>query len=97
MDVFHSNLESIEAAGFRDLHLSAELFRQIFKDDAIACRKESKDILDEMFLFLVQLVPISQILVEINLVGGPEGCQMFFVHFEDRVIFDGKQDESLFV
>ena len=49
-----------------------------------------------LFLF-IEFLPIFEILVEIDLVGSPEGGQVFFIHFIDRVILDGEEDKSLFI
>lgn len=83
MDVFHGDLEAVEAASFRDLDLGAELLGQVFHDDTIASGEEGEDVFDEMFLVGVEFFPVSEVLNEIDFFGGPERGQMFFVHIVD--------------
>jgi len=71
------------------------LLTKIFKNDAIGSSKEGQDVLDEVLLIGIEFLPILEILVEIDLVGGPEGCEMFLIHFIDRGVVDGEQNESL--
>jgi hypothetical protein len=55
------------------LDFVAESLDQVFVDDAVRGGKEGKDVGDEMSLIIVELVlPIVQILGEVNLFGGPE-------------------------
>lgn len=73
MHVFHSNLKSVEAPGFRDLHLRAELLGQVFQYDPITCCEEGEHIFDKVPFLFVQLFPVPHILVQVDLVGCPEG------------------------
>lgn len=95
--VLHGDLEAIEAPRLRDLHLRAKLLRQILKHDSIRCREEGEHVFDEMLLLLVQFLPVLEILVEIDLIGGPEGGEMLLVHLEDGVVLDGEEDKPLLI
>ena len=93
--VFHRNLKAIKASGLRDLYLRAKLLCQIFKDDPIWGSEKGEDVFDEVFLLLVEFLPVLEVLVEVNLICSPEGSQMLFVHFVDGVVLDGEQHKPL--
>ena len=46
-------------------------FYEIFVDDSIGRREESKDVFDEFLFLRVHLVPISHVFPEINFLSGP--------------------------
>ncbi len=50
-----------------------------------------------MFFILIKFLPVFVVLVEIDLVSGPEGGEMFFVHIKDGVVLYGEKDEALWV
>ena len=81
VNILHHNLEPIEAASFRYLDFSAEAFHQVFVHNAIRGGEEGKHMGDEVTLIVIQsMVPIVQILGQIDLLGGPEGCFGLFIH-----------------
>ena len=86
--VLHSDLEAVEAPCLGHLHLRAELLSQILKHDAVRGREKGENILDEVLLVSVQLLPVTVVLVKVDLVCSPEGCQVFFVHLKDGVVLD---------
>ena len=52
--------------------------------------------LDEMFLVSLQLlVPVLLVLLEVDLVDGPEAGHLVLVHFPDVMILDRKDDEAV--
>jgi hypothetical protein len=93
--VLHRNLEAVEASRLRDLHLTAELLGQVFEDDAVRGCEEGQDIFDEVLLLGVEFLPVSQVLVEIDLVDRPEGGEVFLVHVVDGGVVDGEEDEAV--
>ena len=48
-----------------------------------------------MFFLFVEGVPVTGVVVEIDLICGPEGGEMLFVHLVDGVVFDGEEDEAV--
>ena len=50
-----------------------------------------------MPFLLIQFLPISHILIEIDLISSPKGGQVFFIHLEDRVVLDREKHESLII
>lgn len=63
MDVFHHDLEAVEAARFRYLDFAAETLDEIFIDDAIRCGEEGEDVRDEVSLIVIEaVVPVVEIL-----------------------------------
>lgn len=95
MHVLHGDLEAVEAARLGDLHLRAKLLRQILKHDPVRGREEGEHVLDEVPLLLVEFLPVLEVLVEVDLVGGPEGGEVLLVHLEHRVVLDGEEHEPL--
>jgi hypothetical protein len=73
VDIFHHNLETVEAASLGDLNFSAEALQKILIDNTIGRSEECKDVRDEVTLIIIELlVPVLDILGEINLFSGPE-------------------------
>ena len=83
----HHDLETVEALGLGGLDLGRESLDKVLVDDTIRLKlaysedsrgatygsKESKNVLDEVSLVVVELVvPIVKIRGEIDLFGGPE-------------------------
>ena len=95
VDVLHCNLEPVEAPGFRDLHLAAELLGQVLQHDPVRGCKEGQHILYEVLLICSQLEPVLAVLGEVNLVRCPETGHLLLVHLEHRQVLDGKQHEPL--
>ena len=61
MDVLHCNLESVEGAGLWDLDFRGEVPREILQNNAIGGGKKCQDVLYEVLLALVQLLPVPQV------------------------------------
>lgn len=62
MNVLHSNLESIEAASFRDLNFLHEARGQVLIDNAITSSEESKYTRNEVLLICIEfLIPVNQV------------------------------------
>ena len=73
VDILHHDLEPIETACLGYLHLSAEPLHQVFIDDAIRSGEEGENMGDKIALVVIHsVVPIMQILGQINLFGCPE-------------------------
>jgi hypothetical protein len=84
VDVLNHDLETVEAASFRYLHLSAESLDKVLVDDAIRCSKECENVRDEEALIVVELVvPVGNVLGEINLLSRPERGLRLLVHAPD--------------
>lgn len=84
VDVLHHDLEAVEAAGLRDLDLSRETLKEVLVDDTIRGGEESKDVGDKVALIVVQaVVPVVEILGQVNLLGGPERGLGLLVHVPD--------------
>lgn len=87
VDVLHHDLETVEAAGLRNLDLSAETLNKVLVDDTIGSSEESKHVGDEVTLIIVEaVVPIVQILGQINLLSSPERGLGLLVHLPDLLI-----------
>jgi hypothetical protein len=84
VDILHHNLESIEASGFWDLHFATEALDQVLVDNSVRGRKKREDVGDEVTLVIVHsVVPVVDILGEINFLGSPKGSLGLLVHLPD--------------
>lgn len=73
VNIFHHDLEAIKAASFWYLDLPAESFNQVLVDDAIGRGEECQHMRDEVSFIIIQsMIPIMQILGEIDFFGRPE-------------------------
>ncbi|KAI3486760.1 hypothetical protein L1887_49710 [Cichorium endivia] len=84
VDVLHHDLEAIEAAGLCGLDFGAEALDEVLVDDAIRSGEEGEDVRDKVALVVVELVvPVVEVLGEVDLLGGPEGSLGLLVHLPD--------------
>ena len=84
VDVLHHDLEAVEAARFRDLNFTAEALDEVLIDDTIRRGEEGEHVGDEIALVVVQaVVPVVEVLREVNLFGSPEGGLSLLVHLPD--------------
>lgn len=84
VDVFHHNLEAVEASRFGNLYLAREALDKVLVDNAIGGSEEGEDVGDEEALVIVQtLVPVVKVLGEIDLLSSPEGSLSLLVHLPD--------------
>jgi len=88
VNIFHHDLEPVEVTGFRDLNLVAESLGYILRYYTVGSCKKGKYVLDEMLLITRKLVPVFSILVQVNFVHSPKGCQVMFVHSPYVLVFD---------
>ena len=63
VDVLHSNLEAIEAARLRELHLRTEALAEILVDDSVRGSEEGEHVRDEVLLVRRKLLPIHLIML----------------------------------
>src|SRR4029078_420711 len=97
MDVFHHDLETIKAAGFRQLYLAHEIHCQVFIYNTITGGKKCKYVRYKMTLAIIEAVPVFEIIAQVYLLGGPETGFMFFIFFPDEGIIDWEDDKAVFV
>jgi hypothetical protein len=86
VDILHHDLESIEAASFWDLNFTAEPLNKILINDTVRRREEGQDVGDEeAFIIIKAIVPVVEILGEVDLFGRPERSFGFLVHLPDLI------------
>jgi hypothetical protein len=90
VDVFHGNLESVEAPCFWELNFCAELLSEIFKYNSITSSEESQDVLNEVFFIVVEFLPVLKVLVQVDFFSSPKTGHLLLVHHPDIIILDGK-------
>jgi hypothetical protein len=84
VDVLHHDLETVEASCLGYLHLAGESLYKVLVDDTIRGGEEGEDVGDEEALVIVEtLVPVVEILGQINLFGSPERSFSLLVHLPD--------------
>ena len=84
VNVLHHDLETVEAPCLGGLDLIAETLNEILIDDTIGSGEEGKDVGHKVALVIGQsVVPIAEILRQINLLGGPERSLGLLVHLPD--------------
>ena len=63
VDVFHHNLEAVEATRLSSLYLVGETLDEVLVDNAVGCGEEGENVRDEVLLVGIQpVVPIMEIL-----------------------------------
>merc|ERR1711974_176604 len=78
-----------------DLYFARESLDEVLVDNAVGGSEEGEDVGDEEALVIVQaVVPVVEILGEIDLLCGPERSLGLLVHLPDIVVLDGEQDEA---
>jgi hypothetical protein len=79
MNVFYHDLKAVKTSGLGDLNFSGEAFHKVFIHDAVRSCEERKDVRDEMSLACIELVPVPEVMREVNFFGRPERGLGFFV------------------
>ena len=77
------NLKSVEAADFRSLDLGHKSLDQVLVHDSIRSGEEGENMLDEILLALLQLLPIVHIARKVDLFSRPERGDCLFVESPD--------------
>jgi hypothetical protein len=95
VNVLHHHLEAVEATSLRSLDLSHEALSEVFENDTVGGGEESKDVLDEMFLVVIQFLPVLNVLGEIDFLSGPESGFLVLVHLPDVVVLDGEENKAV--
>ena len=81
VDVFHHNLETIEAARLRHLNFIREMLVEVLIDDAVGGCEEGEDMRNEVTLVVVEtVVPVVNVFGQVHLFSRPKGRLDFLVH-----------------
>jgi hypothetical protein len=84
MDVLHHDLEAVEASCLWNLYFARESLDKVLVDNAVRGSEEGEDVGDEKALIVVQaVVPVVEVLGEIDLFRGPERSLGLLVHLPD--------------
>lgn len=97
MDVLHHHLEAIEAARFGDLNFSGKSLGQIFYHNSIRRCEERQHVLDKVLLVFAELLPVLDVLTEVNFVDSPEAGHLILVHLPNVFVMDRKDNEAVWV
>jgi len=69
VDILNSNLEAVEVAGFRRCDFRREITAEVLVNDAVRCRKEGKDVGDEVVFVVSETIPSCSVGLEADLFG----------------------------
>ena len=84
VDVLHHDLETVEAPRLGGLHLVGETLDEVLIDDTVRGGEECKDMRNEVALVVVHaVVPVVEVLGEVDLLNRPEGGFSLLVHLPD--------------
>ena len=97
MDVFDCNLEAVEASCFGDCDFGDEVAAQIFVDNSVRGSKECKDVGDEVTFVGMEVEPVGGVHCEADFLCCPQRCFGCFVHLPDVIVFDGKEDKTVWI
>lgn len=87
VNVLHHDLEAVEAARLGDLDFARETLNQVLIDDAVGSGEEGENVRDEVLLIIVDLVvPVVEILGQINLLSSPERGLGLLVHLPNLCV-----------
>ena len=95
MDALNHRLACIEELCLRPLYLSHKTIRQILHHNPVGAGKEANNILNKVTLILTQLLPLSYVLAQINLLRHPEHRHVLLVTIPDILVLNGKDGESV--
>lgn len=95
VDVLDRDLESVEGSGFGDLDFLHEPDGEILEDDSVGGGEEGQDVSEEVLLVGGQGFELTNVLREIDFLGGPERRFGFLVHLPDLRVLDRKHTEPV--
>ena len=95
MNILHHHLEAVETASLRSLDFSNEALCEVLKNNAVGGGKKGENMLDKVLLVLIELLPILDVLGEVNFFSGPESCLLVLVHLPDVAVLNGEEDEAV--
>jgi hypothetical protein len=84
MDVLHGDLESVEASCLWELYFSTETLNEVLVYNSVRSGEEGEDVRNEETFVIVELVvPVVNVLGQIDLLCCPEGGHGLLVHTPD--------------
>jgi hypothetical protein len=95
VDVLHGHLEPVEAPGLWDLDLGHESLSEVLEHNTVRSGKKGEDVLDEVLLTFIELLPIFQVLAQVDLFSCPEASHLILVHFPNVVVVNWKDHEPV--
>ena len=95
MNVLHHDLETVEGAGLRPAHFVGEVHDEVLVHDTVAGGKERKNVLDEVLLVIVEVLPVLEVLSKVDLFSGPERSLFLLVHGPNVIVLNGEQHEPV--
>ena len=97
MNIFHHYLKSVSSSSFRELNLAHKSLSQVFKNNTIASRKKGENHLYKILFLIGKGVPMFNVFRHIYFLGSPKAVHLFFVHFPNVLIDNGKHYVAIFV
>lgn len=96
VDRLHQILTRIEELRFRRADFPCEAHGQVLHDNSVRAREEPQNLLDEVAFVVRELVlPITQILRQVNLLWNPEDRHVLLVHLPQRTVRNREDDVAI--
>ena len=95
MDVLHHNLETVEGTCFSPTNFVCKVYDKVLIHDTVTGCKESKNVLEEVLLIIIELLPVFEILSKIDFFSCPKGSCMLFVHPPNIIVLNWEEYEPI--
>jgi hypothetical protein len=95
VNILHHHLEAVEATSLRSLDFGHEALCEVLKNNTVGGGEEGEDMLNEVLLVLVELLPILDVLGEVDFLSGPKSSLLVLVHLPDVAVLYGEKDEAV--
>ena len=88
-------MEAVETASLRSLDFGHEALCEVFEHNTVGGGEEGEDMLNEVLLVLIELLPILDVLGEVDFLSGPKSSLLVLVQLPDVAVLDGEKDEAV--
>ncbi len=97
VDCFQQILAGVEEPRFGPLDFAGETGGEILHDNAVAAREESENVLNEVALIVIQLLPVLHIAAKVNLLWSPEDSHVLLVFRPEVMMLKREDDEAVVI
>src|SRR4051812_31055948 len=97
MNVLNRDLKAIKEFCLGVLNFRYKMLGQVFIHDAITGCKKCQHMGDKMTLTVIEVLPIRQVLTQINFFCSPETCFCLFIEFPDVMMLNREEYKAVFV
>ncbi len=94
---FEQILAGVEEPRLRPLDFAAESCGKILHHNAVGPREESENVLNEVALVVIELLPVLHVAAEVNLLWSPEDGHVLLVFRPEVVVLKREDDEAVVI